>query len=185
MALTESTFIELGFKAPNFKLPDTISGNIFELYNDLIGEKGTVIMFICNHCPYVKHITEELVRVANDYRVTGFSFIAISSNDIINYPQDSPALMSEFARDEYFPFPYLYDETQNVAKDYQAMCTPDIYLFDNVLKLVYHGQLDDSRPQNNIPLSGTSLRQALDGVLGNRPPIQQQKPAMGCGIKWK
>ncbi|SHE90657.1 Peroxiredoxin [Psychroflexus salarius] len=185
MALTESNPIEIGFKAPDFTLQDSVSNEVFELYKDLRGEKGTVIMFICNHCPYVVHVIEELVRIANDYRVTGFSFVAISSNDILKYPQDSPQKMYEFAREHDFPFPYLYDETQLIAKAYQAMCTPDIYVFDRDLKLNYHGQIDDSRPQNNIPISGTSLRQALDFILSNKSPIKTQKPAMGCGIKWK
>ena len=142
-------------------------------------------VFICNHCPFVHHVIEEVVRGANDYRVQGLGIIAISSNDIVKYPQDSPELMQDFALKHRFEFPYLYDETQQVAKAYDAACTPDFYLFDNFDKLVYRGQLDDSRPGNGIPLSGSDLRSAIDGVIYNRSINPNQKPSIGCNIKWK
>ncbi len=184
MALTPSNMLPLGTIAPNFVLIDAISNDPFSL-EKVRGEKGTVVMFICNHCPYVKHVNEELVRVCNDYHVTGFGFVAINSNDIENYPEDSPQNMRETARKHSYPFPYLFDETQEVAKDYNAACTPDLYLFDHELKLVYRGQLDNSRPGNGIPVNGRDLREALDNVLSNNPQRKDQKPAMGCNIKWK
>lgn len=184
MALTPSNMLALGTKAPDFTLFDTVSKETFSL-EQLRGEKGTVIMFICNHCPYVKYVNEELVRVCNDYRVTGFSFIAISSNDVEKYPQDGPFEMYKTSQKEGYPFPYLYDETQEVAKAYDAACTPDFYLFDSELKLVYRGQLDNSRPGNSIPLNGRDLREALDNILNNHPQRKDQKPSMGCNIKWK
>lgn len=184
MSLTPSNEIGLGTKAPDFELLDTVSGNLHSLA-DVRGEKGTVIMFICNHCPYVKHVNEELVRLANDYRIAGFGFVAISSNDVENHPQDSPLFMRENARIQNFTFPYLYDETQETAKAYNAACTPDFYVFDANLNLFYHGQLDDSRPKNGIPLTGRSLRETLDAILNNREAPTIQKPSMGCNIKWK
>ena len=176
--------LELGTEAPGFKLYDTVSREIYSL-QQLLGEKGTVIMFICNHCPYVKHVNEEIVRLANDYTVIGFSFIAISSNDVKAYPQDSPNEMYKTAREFKYPFPYLYDETQDVARAYHAACTPDFFVFDEYSKLVYRGQLDDSRPKNGIPTSGRSMREALDALLNNRPVSELQKPSMGCNIKWR
>ncbi|AZQ43730.1 thioredoxin family protein [Nonlabens ponticola] len=184
MALTPSTMMPLGTKAPGFKLLDTVSEELLSLQN-VRGEKGTVVMFICNHCPFVIHVNEELVRLANDYRATGFGFVAISSNDVEKYPQDSPDLMQKVAYDNAYPFPYLYDPTQEVAKAYDTACTPDFYLFDEKLELVYRGQLDDSRPRNGIPLTGRSLREALDALLGNKPLPAIQNPSVGCGIKWK
>lgn len=183
MSLTPSNMLPLGTKAPDFKLFDTITGDFFQL-KDVIGEKGTVVMFICNHCPYVKHVNDEIVRVAHDYRVTGFGFVAISSNDVVNYPQDGPKEMYKVAQKHKYPFPYLYDETQEVAQAYDAACTPDFYLFDDSLKLVYRGQLDNSRPGNGIPVNGRDLREALDNVLNNHPQRKDQKPSMGCNIKW-
>ena len=147
--------------------------------------KPLLVMFICNHCPFVHHVMEEVLKVVNDYRVQGIGFVAISSNDVIKYPQDAPELMTEFAFENGFEFPYLYDETQEVAKAYDAACTPDFYLFDNQNKLVYRGQLDDSRPANGIPLSGSDLRSAIDGVVTNRLINPEQKPSIGCNIKWK
>lgn len=176
--------LPLGTIAPDFKLRNTINDHLISL-NDIRGSKGTLIMFICNHCPYVKHVNTELVRLCNDYRVTGFGFAAISSNDVENYPQDGPQEMRKVALDNRYPFPYLYDETQEVAKAYNAACTPDFYLFDEELKLVYRGQLDSSRPGNSIPVNGIDLRQALDAILNNNPPMKIQKPSMGCNIKWK
>lgn len=185
MARTPSNMLPLGTIAPDFYLKDTNSSNTFYSFSDLKGEKGTVVFFICNHCPFVHHVIEEVVRIANDYRVQGIGFIAISSNDVVNYPQDAPELMTEFAFENKFEFPYLYDETQQVAQHYDAACTPDFYLFDNLNKLVYRGQLDDSRPGNGIPLSGSDLRGAIDGVVYNRVINPDQKPSLGCNIKWK
>lgn len=185
MARTPSNMLPLGTIAPEFFLKDTNSSDTFYSFSDLKGDKGTVVMFICNHCPFVHHVIEEVVRIANDYRVQGIGFIAISSNDVVNYPQDAPELMTEFAFENKFEFPYLYDGTQQVARDYDAACTPDFYLFDNLNKLVYRGQLDDSRPGNGIPLSGSDLRGAIDGVVYNRGINPDQKPSLGCNIKWK
>lgn len=142
-------------------------------------------MFICNHCPFVMHVNEALVTIANHYMDLGINFIAISSNDTTSYPQDSPEHMKIHAKEQHYPFPYLYDETQEVAKAYDAACTPDIYVFDNDLKLVYRGQLDDSRPGNSIPVTGKDLRHALECLLNNTPNTNTQKPSIGCNIKWK
>ena len=185
MANTLSTMLELGTIAPDFYLKDTNSEDSYFSFADSKGEKGTLVMFICNHCPFVLHVMDEIVRIANDYRVQGLGVVAISSNDVLNYPQDAPELMTEFAFENSIEFPYLFDETQEVAKAYQAACTPDFYLFDNQNKLVYRGQLDDSRPGNGIPLSGNDLRGAIDGVIYNRIINPNQKPSIGCGIKWK
>jgi peroxiredoxin len=184
MARTYSNMLALNTKAPDFNLFDTTSDTQMSL-NELKGIKGTVIMFICNHCPFVVHVNEGLVKVANDYKQKGISFIAISSNDVINYPDDSPELMKKVVIKEQYPFPYLYDETQEVAKAYDAACTPDLYLFDANLKLVYRGQLDDSRPGNGIPVTGYDLRYALDCLIQNKENHCPQKPSIGCNIKWK
>ena len=184
MAQTASNMLKLGTKAPDFRLRDTVTDNLVSL-KDLRGEKGTVVLFICNHCPFVKHVAEEIVRLANDYRVLGFGFVAISSNDVKAYPEDHPDLMWKFARKHNFTFPYLYDPNQTAAIDYKAACTPDFYLFDDDLQLIYRGQLDDSRPGNGIPTNGRDLREALDAVLGNKKVPTPQKPSIGCGIKWK
>ncbi len=184
MARTPSKMIPLGTIAPPFQLPDAVSKSVLSL-NELKGELGTVIMFLSNHCPFVKHVNAEIVRVANDYRVLGFSFIAIMSNDVKEYPEDHPDLMWKTARENNYSFPYLYDQTQAIALAYDAACTPDFYLFDSDLKLVYRGQLDDSRPGNGIHVSGRDLREALDALLNNRQVFQNQKPSIGCNIKWK
>lgn len=184
MALTSSTMLPLGTKAPAFSLLNTVTGNI-DSYADVCGTKGTIIMFICNHCPFVLHVNEEIIRVAHDYRILGFGFVAISSNDVANYPQDSPEKMKQLAESLNYPFPYLYDATQEVARAYDAACTPDFYVFDSGDKLVYRGQLDDSRPGNGITLTGRSLREALDALQNNKQVSTVQKPSMGCGIKWK
>ncbi|MEL7003628.1 MAG: thioredoxin family protein [Bacteroidota bacterium] len=183
MALTPSTMLPLETEAPAFKLPDVISEKTYEL-KDLKSEKATVIMFICNHCPYVKHVQSELVRMAEDYIPEGISFVAISSNDVENYPEDSPELMKAEAKKWGYSFPYLYDETQVVAKAYDAACTPDFYIFDKELKLVYRGQLDDSRPGNGKPLTGADMRAALDDILKGNPVTENQIPSQGCNIKW-
>ncbi|WP_046745247.1 thioredoxin family protein [Kordia zhangzhouensis] len=184
MALTPSNMLSLGTKAPDFSLLDTISNATVSLRQHS-GTNGTIIMFICNHCPFVKHVNQGIVKLANDYMSKGIQFIAISSNDIENYPEDAPHLMKENAAQEGFPFPYLYDETQQVAKAYDAACTPDFYLFDEDLLLIYRGQLDDSRPNNGIPVTGNSIRYALDMLLSGRQMSRIQKPSIGCNIKWK
>jgi thiol-disulfide isomerase/thioredoxin len=161
-----------------------VSGKTIRLH-DIASDKATVIMFICNHCPYVIHVNPEIVRVAHDYMPKGVAFVAISSNDVDNYPQDGPDEMKVTAEREGYPFPYLYDESQNVARAYEAACTPDFYVFDKDLKLVYRGRLDDARPKNDNPLTGRDLRAALDAVLAERPVDEKQYPSGGCNIKWK
>ena len=184
MARAESNEFKNGTKAPDFNLLNTVNNTFLSLENAK-GENGTVIMFICNHCPFVIHVNTELVKMANAYQQKGINFIAISANDVENYPQDSPELMTQLAKDENYPFPYLYDETQEVAKAYDAACTPDFYVFDADLKAIYHGQLDNSRPGNGIVVTGVDLRNSIDNLLENKPAIENQKPSMGCGIKWK
>lgn len=184
MARTPSNMIPLGTTAPDFTLPDTISGKDLSLA-ELKSDKATVIMFICNHCPFVKHVDDQLVTVANDYQAKGVSFVAISSNDVENYPQDSPELMKVEAEKLGYPFPYLYDESQEVARAYDAACTPDFYIFDGKLECVYRGQLDDSRPGNGKPVTGKDLRAALDDILRGKAVSKPQIPSLGCGIKWK
>ena len=184
MAQTPSSMLPLGTVAPSFYLKDTNS-NYHYSFEEIKGSKGTLVVFICNHCPFVLHIIEELVMIANDYRVQGIGIVAISSNDIIKYPQDSPELMTEFAFKNKMEFPYLFDESQEVAKAFDAACTPDFFLFDAQNKLFYRGQLDDSRPGNGIPTSGSDLRNAIDSLIYNRNLASPQKPSVGCGIKWK
>lgn len=184
MAQTASNMLALGTVAPEFSLLDTVSGTIFQL-DQLKGSKGTIIMFICNHCPFVKHVNSMIAQMAKEYQQEGIGFVAISSNDAENYPQDGPELMRENAKAEGFIFPYLYDETQAVARAYDAACTPDFYLFDAHLKLAYRGQLDDSRPGNGIPVTGNDLRKALASVLQGKAVETSQKPSIGCNIKWK
>ncbi|WP_339611219.1 thioredoxin family protein [uncultured Planktosalinus sp.] len=184
MARTPSNMLPLGTKSPDFKLLNVVT-NKFMTSHEVYGKHGLVVMFICNHCPFVKHVIDEIIRVANDYRVQGFGFVAISSNDAVNYPQDSPEEMAQLAEKDHYPFPYLYDETQEVAKAYDAACTPDFYVFDDEQKLVYRGQLDNSRPGNSIQVTGRDLREALDNLLSNSPQRKDQKPSVGCNIKWK
>lgn len=184
MARTPSNMLPLGTKAPHFTLPDTVTDMDLDL-NELRGEKGTVVMFICNHCPFVKHVNTAIVRLALKYQPKGLSFIAISSNDVENYPEDHPDKMKETAKQEGYPFAYLYDESQQVARDYDAACTPDFYLFDTELKLVYRGQLDASRPGNGIPPTGSDLEAAMQNLLAEKPIMTDQKPSIGCNIKWK
>lgn len=185
MAKTLSSMLPLGTPAPNFSLPDVISGKPVHIDHKEDAPPATVVMFICNHCPYVKHINKQLVKLAHTYQAKGIRFIAINSNDVQNYPDDSPENMKKTAREEGYPFPYLFDETQEVAKAYQATCTPDFFVFDNKLTLVYRGQLDDARPGNNIEVTGESLRHALDSILVNKDLLEPQKPSLGCNIKWK
>ncbi len=184
MALTPTKQIELGFSAPAFSLPDVISGK-HKTYQDIKGSKGTLVMFICNHCPYVKHVIKELVTIGNEYLPKGIGIVAINSNDVKNYPDDSPEKMIEFSRQHGFPFSYLFDESQDVARAYDAACTPDYNLFDADDKCVYRGQLDSSRPGNDKPVNGEDLRRALDQVLKAEPVPEKQTPSTGCNIKWK
>jgi peroxiredoxin len=184
MSLTPSNMIPLGSPAPAFTLTDAVSGLPVTL-STIKGAQATVIMFICNHCPYVKHIAPQLTRLANDYVGKGVSFIAISSNDIVAEPDDSPENMKKTAAALKYPFPYLFDETQHVAKAYDAACTPDFFVFDKNMLLAYRGQLDDSRPSNNIPLSGADIRQALDALIAGKKVSPRQRPSIGCNIKWK
>lgn len=184
MTLTSSNMLSLETQAAIFSLPDAVSGKVLSL-NELKSDKATVIMFICNHCPFVKHVIKEAVRIAQDYIARGVSFIAISSNDIENYPEDSPEKMNEFASKLSFPFPYLFDGTQEVAKEYKAACTPDFYIFDKNLKLAYRGQMDDSRPSNEIAVTGIDIRNALEDILKGQTISNPQKPSIGCNIKWK
>ena len=184
MARTPSNMVSLGTKAPDFSLLDVISEE-FKNVNELKGENGSVIMFICNHCPYVKHVNKTIVGLANKFKEKGINFIAISSNDVINYPEDSPELMKINAQEYNFIFPYLYDESQEVAKKYDAACTPDFYLYNSELRLIYRGQLDDSRPGNGVECNGDDLDHALSCLLANNENNRIQKPSIGCNIKWK
>jgi thiol-disulfide isomerase/thioredoxin len=184
MARIPSNMIPLLSKAPAFELPDTVSGKPLSL-KDLKGFEGTVIMFICNHCPFVIHVNPQIVSLANDYTPKGISFIAISSNDVENFPQDSPELMKKTAEENNYPFPYLYDESQEVAKSYHAACTPDFFIYNKNDELVYRGQLDDSRPGNGKPLTGKDIRNALDCLLSSTEIDSNQIPSIGCNIKWK
>ena len=183
MALTPSTMLNLGTVAPDFILPDTEGRQISLGY--FKGAQALLIMFICNHCPYVKHIRPGLVNLALDYEDKGVAILAINSNDAEKYPQDSPQKMSEEVENSGYTFPYLFDETQEVAKAYRAACTPDFFLFNQDLKLVYRGQLDSSRPENGKPVTGEDLRGAIDALLSGREIPGEQKPSVGCNIKWK
>jgi peroxiredoxin len=183
VAETPSTMLALGTQAPDFRLPDT-DGRPVGL-SDFAAAKALLVMFLCNHCPFVKHVQRELVRLANDYGGRDVGFVAISSNDVTAYPEDGPeAMKAEKARVGY-PFPYLFDENQGVAKAYRAACTPDFFLFDAQRALVYRGQLDDSRPSKSVPVTGSDLRRALDAVLAGSPVDARQKASIGCNIKWK
>ena len=183
MARTPSNMVDLGTQAPQFNLLDTVSDKIISLETSK-GKNGTLIAFICNHCPFVIHVNPEISKMAKEYQSKGIGFIAISSNDVINYPQDAPHLMKKKAKEAEYTFPYLYDETQEVALAYDAACTPDFYLFNSELKLVYRGQLDDSRPGNDIPINGISLRNAMNALLNGEEINPLQKPSIGCNIKW-
>lgn len=184
MALTASQMMPLDTIAPDFSLMDTISGDIKTL-SQLKSDKATVIMFICNHCPYVKFLQKDLVSVAQEYLAKGIAFIAINSNNVSAYPEDSPEKMQLVAEQFAYPFPYLFDESQAIAKAYLAACTPDFYIFDKELKCVYRGQFDDSRPNNGIPVTGRDLRNALDNILAGKSVSEIQVPSVGCNIKWK
>lgn len=182
--LVQSNPLEKGTIAPDFILLDTVSDNMISL-KDIKGTNGTVIMFICNHCPFVIHVNVELVRLAHDYEQKGIGFVAISSNDVNSVPQDGPQFMKQHAKQVGYPFPYLYDETQEIAQKYDAACTPDFYVFDADLQSVYHGQLDDSRPGNHAPLNGESIRNVLDSMLSDSGYQGPELPSIGCNIKWK
>ncbi len=185
MAATPSTMLALGTAAPDFSLPDTITGRTVRLADVAAGRSALLVMFLCNHYPFVKHVRAELARLGKDYAGKGVGVVAISSNDVEKYPADGPDKMREEAADAGYTFPYLYDQTQEVAKAYRAACTPDFYVFDRTLRLVYRGQLDESRPKNSAPLTGKDLRAALDAVLTGRPVPEPQLPSIGCNIKWK
>ena len=185
MAYTESKMLLLGTPAPDFELPEPRSGKVVH-WSDVAGEKATVVMFLCNHCPYVLYVNPEIVRVVQTYQTQGVSFVGISSNDAQTHPEDAPDKMATHAQAVGYTFPYLYDETQAVARAYDAACTPDFYVFDREARLVYRGQLDPSRPKRNpIPTTGKDLRAALDAVLQGQPVAEQQRPSGGCNIKWK
>jgi peroxiredoxin len=184
MAVTESTMLELGTTAPDFALPDAVSGKTVRR-DDYRGKKALLVMFICTHCPYVKHIEKSLGPLAADYASQPFGIVAISSNDVTTHPADSPDGLKQQAQTNGFIFPYLYDESQAVAHAYKAACTPDFFLFDSDSKLVYRGQYDSSRPGNGIPVSGMDLRSAIDLVLAGKPVPADQRPSIGCNIKWK
>lgn len=184
MVKTVSSMIPLGTTAPDFALLDPLCGEV-RILTELRGSKATVIMFICNHCPFVKHITAELVKLGQDYQSKGIAFVAVNSNDVASYPDDSPEKMVLEAKLHGYTFPYLFDDTQLVAKAYHAECTPDFFVFDADLACIYRGQLDDSRPGNGIEVTGQDLRAALEGVIDGRSPQESQKPSVGCNIKWK
>ena len=182
--LLQSNPLTKGTLAPDFNLLDTVSDKMISL-QDVKGENGTVVMFICNHCPFVLHVNDELVRLAKDYQDKGIGFVAISSNDVNYVPQDGPQYMKQHAARMGYPFPYLYDETQEIAREYDAVCTPDFYVFDAGLRSVYHGKLDDSRPGRNIPVNGQAIRNVLDTMLDGQEYIGSELPSVGCSIKWK
>ena len=184
MALTPSTMLALGTKAPDFQLPDVVSGETISL-NTYSDRQALLVMFICRHCPFVKHVQQELAKIGKDYSDRSLGIVAISANDAANYPDDSPENLKEMAKELDFNFNLCYDETQATAKAYTAACTPDFFLFDRDRNLVYRGQLDDSRPSNNLPVTGKDLRSALDGVLEGDRVNSEQKPSIGCNIKWK
>jgi peroxiredoxin len=183
MVMTASTMLALGTEAPDFTLPDA-QGNSVSL-SDFEKAEALVVVFMCNHCPFVKHIIDGLAKLAKEYQSRGVAFVGINSNDVENFPDDRPERMVQFAREKGIAFPYLYDATQEVAKRYHAACTPDFFVFDEGRRLVYRGQMDDSRPGSDVPVTGADLRAALEAVLEGEPMPQEQKPSMGCNIKWK
>ena len=183
MVRTASTMLPLGTTAPDFQLPG-LDGKMVKLA-DFQGKKGLLVIFMCNHCPYVKHVAAELVRLTNDYVPQGIAIVGIYSNDAVAYPDDSPEAMHAEAQKQGYTFPYLFDADQSVAQSYHAACTPDLFLFDSQMKLVYRGQIDDSRPKNGLPLTGADIRRAMDTVLAGKPPLEVQRPSIGCNIKWK
>lgn len=184
MAVTPSTMMPLGTRAPDFELLNVLSGQPLTLEQGA-GAQGTLVIFICNHCPFVRHIEDALIEFAWDYQPRGINVIAISANDVETHPDDSPERMKDRGSAKGYPFPYLYDETQSVARAYDAACTPDLFLFDGQLKCAYRGQFDDSRPGNDLPVTGADLRRACDALLTGDPVDPDQKPSAGCNIKWK
>lgn len=184
MARTASTMLALGTPAPAFSLPDVVSGRIISR-DDFAGMRGLLVMFLCAHCPFVKHVEKELAAIGYEYGVQGLGIVGISSNDAENYPDDAPAGLLAQSQRNSFAFHYLYDETQEVARAFDAACTPDYFLYDANLKLVYRGQLDGSRPGNQIPVDGRDLRAAIEAVMNGQPVATEQQPSIGCGIKWK
>jgi peroxiredoxin len=184
MALTESTMLELGTTAPDFALPDVVSGKTVRR-DDFRGKKALLVAFICAHCPFVKHVEKGLAALAKDYAGKPVGIVAISSNDAADYPDDNPAGLKRQAETLGFSFPYLYDESQAVAHAYNAACTPDLFLFNSDFSLIYRGQFDSSRPGNGVPVTGEDLRAALDAVLAGMQPLADQRPSVGCNIKWK
>jgi peroxiredoxin len=184
MALTESTMLPLGTKAPDFQLVDVVSNKIVSL-ETFADKEALLVMFICQHCPFVKHVKRELANLGKDYAETKLGIVAISANDVANYPDDSPQNLKAMAEELDLTYPICYDESQETAKAYTAACTPDFFLFDGNRELVYRGQLDDSRPSNNIPVTGRDLRAAIDGILAGKELPSSQKPSIGCNIKWK
>jgi peroxiredoxin len=184
MSLTPSTMLELGTPAPDFALPEPLTGETVRLA-DFGDARGLLVVFMCNHCPYVKHLRDGLVAWARDYAPRGIATVAISSNDVDNYPDDAPEKMAEEARTYEYPFPYLFDEGQSVARAYRAACTPDFFLFDGEQRLFYRGQFDQARPGNEAPVTGSDLRSAADALLAGEPAPAEQVPSMGCNIKWK
>ncbi len=183
MAMTASTMLELGTKAPDFSLPDT--EGIMVSLSDFDDAQALLVVFMCNHCPFVKHILDHFLALAKEYQAKGVAVVGINANDVESYPDDRPEMMAQVVQEKGFTFPYLYDETQEAAKSYRAACTPDFFLFDAERRLVYRGQMDDSRPGNREPITGADLRAALDAVLAGRPVPERQRPSMGCNIKWK
>ena len=184
MALTESTMLELGTQAPDFSLPEVVSGNTVSV-KSFTGKDALLVMFICRHCPYVQHVKEELARLGQDYAARSVGIVAISANDAAGYPDDAPEKLAEMVKELGFIFPLCYDLTQETAKTYTAACTPDFFLFDKNRRLVYRGQLHDSRPGNGKPVTGKDLRAALDAVLSGTPVSSTQRASVGCNIKWK
>lgn len=183
MALTPSTMLPLGSKAPDFRLSDTAGGTV--ALDDFKDAPALLVVFLCNHCPYVKHVRHELAALGREYQAKGVAVVGISANDVVSHPDDGPELMAREKAEVGYTFPYLYDESQAVARAYQAACTPDFFVFDRDRALVYRGQLDASRPGNDIPVTGKDLRSALDAVLAGQPVPPDQKPSIGCNIKWK
>jgi len=183
MVMTASTMLPLGTEAPAFTLPDA-EGNLVSL-SDFDEARALVVVFLCNHCPFVKHVIDGFVKLVQAYQPRGVAFLGINANDVTEFPEDRPEKMVQFARDKGLTFPYLYDERQDVAKRYHAACTPDFFVFDGNRRLAYRGQMDDSRPGNQQPVTGADLRAALDAVLEGEPVPEEQKPSMGCNIKWK
>jgi peroxiredoxin len=179
-----STMLALGTKAPEFELPEVVTGRTVGI-RDFDDKAGLLVMFICRHCPYVAHVRAELVRLGHDFAGSALGMVAISANEPAAYPEDAPESLAEEAREAGYAFPYLFDETQEVAKAYTAACTPDFFLFDADRALVYRGQLDASRPNNGLPVTGEDLRAAIDAVLSGRPVADEQRPSIGCGIKWR